>query len=166
MICLQWIHQSNSLTNFKTEKVASVLGWKSCTFSFPDFVAMTQNPLLPDSHSEEFSVPSLDDFVGDDIDELLMCPIRALRKYQSRMEQYRPGIEGLFISMGRRKKRVSRNTISFWLLSLISMAHTSAPVEDCCSLRVRVHEVRKVATSLLLNLSAPALFLAKCKSFF
>ena len=82
-------------------------------------------------------------------DELLLCPIRALRKYLSRMEQYHPGIECLFISAGWRKKRVSRNTISFWLRSVISMTHASPSEEDCRSLRVRTHEVRKVATSLL-----------------
>ena len=125
-------------------------GWKSCTFSFlPDFVAKTQNPSVPDSHFEEFSVPVLDDFVGDDRDGLLLCPSRALRKYLSRTEQYRPGIEYLFISMGGRKKRVSCNTISFWLRSVISMAHIFALEEDCRSLRVRAYEVRKVATSLL-----------------
>ena len=53
------------------------------------------------------------------------------------------------MSTGRVKKRVFRNTISFWLRSVISMAHASASEEDCCALRVRAHEVRKVATSLL-----------------
>ena len=44
---------------------------------------------------------------------------------------------------------MSRNTISFWLHSVIFLAHASASEEDCHSLRVRAHEVRKVATSLL-----------------
>ena len=67
--------------------------WKSCTFSFlPGLVAKTQNPFVPDSHSE-FLVPSLDDFIGDDGDELLLCSIRALQKYLSQTEQYCPGIE-------------------------------------------------------------------------
>ena len=92
---------------------------------------------------------SLDDFVGGDRDELLLCPIRTLRKYLSQIEQYCPSIEGLFISMGRHKKKVSCNTISFWLQSVISLAYASALEKDCLSLRVRVHEVRKVVTSLL-----------------
>ena len=63
-------------------RVHHLHGWKSCTFSFlPDFVAETQNPLVCDSSFEEFSVPSLDDFVGNDRDGLLLCPIWALRKY-------------------------------------------------------------------------------------
>ena len=94
-------------------------------------------------------MPSLDDFVGDYRDELLLCLIRSLWKYLSRMEQCRPGIEGLFISTGRRKERVSRNKICFWLRSVISIAYTSASEEDYQSLRVRAHEVRKVVTFLL-----------------
>ena len=131
-------------------KVHHSYGWKSCTFLFlADFVARIQNPSFPDSRFEELSMPLLDGFVGDDRDELLMRLLHALQRYLSRTEQYRPGIEGLFISTGRRKRRVSRNTISFWLRSVISMAHTSVSEEDCCSLRIRAHEVRKVVMSLL-----------------
>ena len=125
-------------------------GWSSCTFSFlPDFVAETQNPSFHDSRFEEFSVPPLDGFVGSDRDELLLCPTRALQKYLACTEQYCLGIEGLFISMGWRKKWLSWNNISFWLCSVITLAHASTSEEDCQSLRVRAHEVRKVTTSLL-----------------
>ena len=48
-----------------------------------------------------------------------------------------------------RKKRESQETISFWLCSVISLARASASEEDCQSLRVRAHEVRKVVMSLL-----------------
>ena len=34
-------------------------------------------------------VPSLAEFVCDDRDEMLLCPIRDLKKYLSRMEQLR-----------------------------------------------------------------------------
>ena len=112
-------------------------------------MAKTQNPSVPDSGFEEFLVLSLDDFVGCDGDELLLCHIRALWKYLIRTEQDRPGIEGPFISTGWRKKRVSGNPISFWLRSVITLAHVSASEEDCRSLKVRTHEVRKVAISLL-----------------
>ena len=106
--------------------------WRSCTFSFlPDFLDKTQNPSIPDSCFKEFSVPSLDDFIGNDWDKLLLCRSRALRKYILQTEQFRPGIEGLFVSTGHVKKRISRNTISFWLCSVISLAHSSASEEDC-----------------------------------
>ena len=101
---------------------------------------------MPDPCFDEF----LDDFVDGDRDEFLLCLIRALKKDLSRMEQYHPDIKGgLFISTGVRKERVSRNTISFWLQSVISFACSSASEEDCCALRVRAYEVKKVATSLL-----------------
>ena len=88
----------------------------------------------------EFSVSSLCDFVGGDRDELLLCPIRAPWKHLTRTEQYHLAIEGLFIPMGWSKKQMSWNTISFWLRSVITLAHasTSEPVKS-----------RKVATSLL-----------------
>ena len=35
-------------------------------------------------------IPSLDDFVGGDREKLLMCAIRALKKYLSQMEQCNP----------------------------------------------------------------------------
>ena len=87
-----------SYTVFPSLFVIRVVGSHS-TFSFlPDFVAMTQNPSMPDSRFEIFSLPSLTNFVRDDRAELLMFPIHALRRYLSRNEQYRPGIEGLFIN--------------------------------------------------------------------
>ena len=85
-----------------------LLGWRSCSFSFfPDFVAKTQNLSLPDPRFEVFSVLALDDFVGGDQDELLLCPIRLLQKYLTCMKQYCPGVPSLFISAGRKKKQVS-----------------------------------------------------------
>ena len=36
-------------------------------------MAKTQHPSIPYSHFEEFSVSSLDDFVGGNQDELLLC---------------------------------------------------------------------------------------------
>ena len=72
-----------------------------------DFIAETQNPSIHDSRFEEFTIPSLYDFMGGDRDELLLFPNRALRKYISRTEQYCPGISNLFASTTKRKKQVS-----------------------------------------------------------
>ena len=100
--------------------------WRSCTFSFlPDYVGEIENPSLPDPCFNKFTDLSLDDFVDSDRDELLLCPIRAFHKYLSWMEQYCPEIKDLFISTGMRKIRVSCNTISFWLRSVISFANSS-----------------------------------------
>ena len=81
--------------------VSNFLGWRSCTFTFlPDFVTKTQNPVVPNPLFDEFTIPSLDDFVDGDRDEFLLCPIRALCKYLSRSEQYHPDIKSLFLSTG------------------------------------------------------------------
>ena len=47
------------------------------------------------------------------------------------------------------QKKVSQNTISFWLWSVINHANISASAVECRDLRVKAHEVLKVATSLL-----------------
>ena len=140
--------------------VRHLRSWRSCTISFfPDFVAKIQNLYVPDSRFDEFLVPSLDDFGVDDGDELLLCRIRALHKYLTWTGQYRPGIEGLFVSTGWLKKQVSHNTVSFSLRPVITLAHASASEEDCRSLRVRAHKVRKVAISLLYCLRGTARFI-------
>ena len=134
-------------------RVRHLRGWKSCTFSFlPDFVAKTQNPSIPDSRFEEFSVSSLDDSVGDNRAELLMCPTYALWRY-SACPELSSTVLGLraclsLLDGGRRGSPIMRFHF-FWLHSVISMAHTSASEKDCSSLRVRAHEVRKVDMSLL-----------------
>ena len=53
------------------------------------------------------------------------------------------------ISTFQRKKRVSYNTHSFWLRSVINHAYTSASDEDCRARWVKAHEVWRIATSLL-----------------
>ena len=67
-------------------RVRHSCSWGSCTFSFlSDFVAKAQNPSVSVCLFEEFSVLSLDDFVRGSRDELLLCPIRDLRKYLTRV---------------------------------------------------------------------------------
>ena len=85
---------------------------------------------MHDPRFDEFTIPSLDDFVGGERDELLLPPIRGLRKYLARMEQYCPAISGLFISV-------------------INHTYASASAKECRTLMVKAHEVCKVAMSLL-----------------
>ena len=76
----------------------------------PGFVAKTQSPSLPDSHFDEFSFAFLYDFVDGDRDEMLLCPLRAMKKHLSQTQVYRPAYPHMFISNGKHKKCVSRNT--------------------------------------------------------
>ena len=83
---------------------------------------------------------------GVERDKLLLCSMRAMKKYLSQTEQYYPDISDMFFCMSERKERVSLNTISFWFRSVVNHAYASVSENDCRSLRVR-----KVAMSLLLR---------------
>ena len=77
-----------------------------CAFSYvPGFVAKTQNPSILDICCNRFTIPSLEDFVDRDRMEMLLCPVKAIKWYQSTADQYHPVCGNHFISTGRRKKR-------------------------------------------------------------
>ena len=57
-------------------------------------------------------------------------------------------VSNSFVST-KREKRVSQNTISFWIRSVISHVYGSASDEDCRLVKVKAHKDRKIATSLL-----------------
>ena len=120
------------------------------SFSFvPDFVAKTQNPSIPDHRFDGFSIPSLKDFTGDDPEEMLLCPVRAMRLYLKRTRSLRSSEQGrLFLSTGRSKKVVSKNTISFWLRETIRKAY-EASGQEAKAVRIRTHEIRGIAPTLL-----------------
>ena len=70
-----------------------------CTFSFvPEFVAKTQKPSVLDDSFEEFTIPFLHDFNNGNCDETLHCPIKAMCRYLSRMEQFHPDCKNLLVS--------------------------------------------------------------------
>ena len=54
----------------------------------------------------------------------------------------------LFISTGRTKKEVSKNTISYWLRKAITKAYESSEGEPLAP-RIRAHEVLGIAPTLL-----------------
>ena len=75
----------------------------------PGFVAKTQNPLF----LVLVFCMTLKDFVDGDRGKMVFCPVRALKKYLSRIEQYYPNCSNLSMSTGNRKKKINKNTISF-----------------------------------------------------
>ena len=104
------------------------------TFSFmPDFVAKTHDPSVFDPKFESFTVPSLRDFTDGDRDEMLLCPVCATREYMRRTRGFRPQLPRLFLSTGRVRKMVFKNTISFWLREVIRRSYVSS-LEDPYSL--------------------------------
>ena len=110
-----------------------------CTFSVvSDFVAKIQHPMFHNLRLEEFTILLVDDFKGSDSRyKLLLCHTRFLRKYPLHTEKYRLEVSNLFVSMSKRKKQVSQNTVSLWIRSVISLTHESASEEDYRSVRSR-----------------------------
>ena len=84
-----------------------------CTFSFvPSFVAKTQNPALLDAYFDEFIIPFLRDFVDGVLEELLLCLVRTIEViFQGQTNTILPATT-FFIITKRKKKHVTRNTIS------------------------------------------------------
>ena len=103
---------------------------------------------FPDLRSLRLTL-SLHDFDDGNRDEMLFCPIRALWRYLSRTEQYRPDCKNLFVLTTRRQRAASQDTISFWLRSVISHAYGSAFHANCKAVRATAFEIQKIGTSLL-----------------
>ena len=101
-----------------------------------------------------FKVKSLRDFVGDLPDELLLCPVRALRIYLDRMDPIRPGPRTLFRSPSNPSRSISKNAISFFIRSVIMSSFDSSSGPGPSTRRLS-HSVRSMATSLAFKRNFP-----------
>ena len=90
----------------------------------PEFRAKTESSVNPLPHS--FCVRPLADFVGDLPEELLLCPVRALRHYLSRTASLSPRPRSLFVSPRSPSRPLSKNALSFFLRDVISCASSSS----------------------------------------
>ena len=89
----------------------------------PEFQAKAESETCPLPRS--FCVRSLGDFVGDLMEELLLCPFRALRVYLSRTSlPSRP--RARFVSPRSPSRPLSKNALSFFLWSVIAEAYSSS----------------------------------------
>ena len=128
-------------------KVAHTRGWKEASFSFiPEFVAKNQDPSKADPSFWSFSVPSLDDFVGGEEEEMALCPVRAIRTYLKRTRHLRPQAKRLFVSTKDSLKPISVNSISCWIKEVIRRAYGN---DRAICPRAKAHELRAVGTSLV-----------------
>ena len=113
----------------------------------PEFRAKTESAvnLLPRS----FCVRSLTSFVGDLPDELLLCPVHALRSYLSHTSSLAPRPRTLFVSPRSPSCSLSKNALSFFLRDVISSAYSSSSSSASSSApsSSRAHSVRGVAAS-------------------
>ena len=91
---------------------------------------------------------SLNNFVGDFPDELLLCPVRALRSYLSRTSSLAPRPRALFVSPHSPSRSLSKNALSFFLRDVISRAYSSpSSASSSAPSSSRAHSVRGVAAS-------------------
>ena len=92
----------------------------------PEFCTKTESAVNPLPRS--FCVRSLDDFMGDLLDELLLCPVRALRSYLARTSSLVSRPRTLFVSPRSPSRSLSKNALSFFLRDVISQAYLSPPL--------------------------------------
>ena len=125
----------------------SLRGWREVSFSFvPGFVAKTQDQSSLDPRFENFTVLALPKSSSSPNGRLL-CSVRAVKCYLNRTSQHRPRCERLFITSGRTRKEMSKNTVSFWLRKVISLAYqlSGKPLPSPSPL---ARETRGIAPSL------------------
>ncbi|MPC58186.1 hypothetical protein E2C01_052181 [Portunus trituberculatus] len=126
----------------------------------PEFIAKTDT----DAHSTpwEFRIKSLSTVVGSQDVERLLCPVWALRHYLHKMALPTRS-RNLFLAVRCPSRPMSKGAISF-LRDIIKSAHTSFPDSSRRELKVRAHDIRGIATSMLLrkNCSVPTILRAAC----
>ena len=130
-----------------SHRVSHSIGWKEVSFSFvPGFVAKTQDQPSLDPRFESFTIPALPKS-RDSPNGRLLCLVRAVKYYLARTAQHRPRCKRLFVASGRTKKEISKNTVSFWLCRVISLAYqlSGKPLPTPPLAR----ETRSIAPSLL-----------------
>ena len=121
----------------------------------PEFRAEAESESRPLPRS--FCIRSLTDFVGDLPEELLLCPVRALRVYLSRTSSLPSRPRALFVSPRSPSRPLSKNALSFFLRDVIAEVYSSSglslpsTVSSASSSRprssVRAHGVRGIAAS-------------------
>ena len=129
----------------------------------PEFRAKTESSVRPLPRS--FPVRSLRDFVGFLPEELLLCPVRALRVYISRTES----LPSCPCSPSR---SLSKNALSFFIQNVVAEVYSSAglslpsatpssstssssPSTSCSRSSLCAHGVRGVAASWAFHRNAP-----------
>ena len=118
-------------------RVVSFVGSDACLSYVPEFVAKSES--LTRSIPRSFLVRSLSDFAAGLDDDLLLCPVRALRIYLDRTLSLAPGRHSLFISPRCPTRAMSKNAVYFFLCKVIHGAEVGP---------VRAHDVRSVSTSV------------------
>ena len=108
------------------------------------FLSKTQ---LPSVAPSPFTVPSLAGSCGQDDEDRLLCPVRALRFYLQRVKSLRGRRKRLFIPVKGGGGEVSAASISRWIASTIKKAYSSLSQRDLFLFQVKAHELRALSSS-------------------
>jgi len=127
--------------------------WKWVSIrTMPSFVSKTQLRTQGATALEKVSIKALSNSVGrDSAEDLVLCPVRALRAYLARTRDLREGKDLLFISYQQeRRGDIAKNTISGWMRKLIKFCYDHpGRFEQVLSLvSTSTHEIRALAASL------------------
>ena len=108
----------------------------------PEFRAKTESASNPLPRS--FAFRSLRDFVGSRLDELLLCPVRAVRVYVSRTSSISLRPRSLFASPCTPTRLISKNALSYFFRNVILQSLPSPPSS---SSSVWAHSICSVSNS-------------------
>ena len=125
----------------------------------PEFIAKTDTGVH--CTPREFRIKSLTSIVGSADEELLLCPVRALRHYLQRTSSdARP--RNLFLAVKGPSRPMSKAAISYFLRDTIKSAHEAVSASTCLEVKVKAHDIRGIAASMLLwkNCSVPSILQA------
>ena len=92
-------------------RIVSFVGSDACLSYVPEFVAKSES--LSRSIPRSFLVKSLSDFAAGLDDDLLLCPVSALRIYLDRTLSLAPSRRRLFVSPSYPTRVMSKNAVSF-----------------------------------------------------
>ena len=123
-------------------RIVSFVGGGACLSYVPEFVAKSES--LSRSIPRSFLVKSLSDFAAGLDDDLLLCPVRALRIYLDWTLSLAPSRRRLFVSPSCPTRAMSKNAVSFFLREVIHGAEAARPEVGT----VRTHDIRGVSTSV------------------
>ena len=117
----------------------------------PEFCAKSESAANPLPRS--FRVRSLHDFVGSLPGELFLCPVCAFQVYLRRTSSLSPRPRSLFVSPRAPSRPLSKNALSFFLRSVISLSFPPAPAPPSSS--SRAHSIRAVSTTVAFSRNVP-----------
>lgn len=120
----------------------------------PEFRAKFQARDKDPSQSRVFRLQRI--LTSEDPEELLSCPVKALRCYVLRTNPTRGNRNALFLPIDSKSHKVTANTISAWIKNTINIAYQNASAEDLRVCQVpqgepdlfrAAHEVRALGVS-------------------